>query len=81
MLVSEDEARSTVEMDDMYVVMPSMSLNVRSKPLGRDWEAQGKPLVDGFRYASNTNSEWLTVEQIREIVAPIEVAYEQGRLE
>lgn len=80
-LVSEDEARTTVELDDMYVVMPAMSLNVRSQPLGRYWETQGRSLPDGFRYVSNTNEKWLTVEQIREIVAPIEAAYHAGTLE
>ena len=78
-LISEDEARTTVELEDMFVVMPSMSLPIRSKPLGRDWEALGKPLPDGFRYASNTNPQWLTIEQIQDMVAPIEAAYEQGQ--
>ena len=80
-LISEDEARNTVELDDMFVVMPAMSLLVKGKPLGRDWESVGAPLQDGFRYASNTNPQWLSIEQIQEITAPIEEAYEQGSLE
>lgn len=80
-LISEDEARNTVELDDMYVVQPAMSLPIRSRLLGRDWEAEGKPLPDGFRYASNTNQQWLTVEQIKGMVAPIEAAYDTGKLE
>ncbi len=39
---------------------------------GYDWQEQGRPLPDGFRYASDTNPQWLTVEQIREMVAPFE---------
>lgn len=80
-LISEDEARTTVETEDMYVVMPALSMNVKSKPLGHDWENCGSPLPDGFRYASNTNEQWLSVEQIQKMVAPIEAAYEQGMLE
>ena len=80
-LISEDEARTTVEMDDMFVVMPAMSMSVKSTPLGHDWEACGAPLADGFRYASNTNRQWLTIEQIQKMVAPIEAAYVQGNLE
>lgn len=80
-LISEDEARGTVELDDMYVVMPSMSLPIGGKLLGRDWESLGQALPDGFRYASNTNGQWLTIEQIQSIIAPIEAAYEQGKLE
>jgi UDP-N-acetylglucosamine 4,6-dehydratase/5-epimerase len=47
----------------MYVVMPAMSLMWGT--IRRGWEEQGKPLPDGFRYASNTNPEWLTIEQIQ----------------
>jgi UDP-N-acetylglucosamine 4,6-dehydratase/5-epimerase len=80
-LISEDEARNTVELEDMFVVMPSMSLPVGGQLLGHTWEQVGKPLTDGFRFASNTNTQWLTVEQIQGITAPIEAAYEQGTLE
>lgn len=74
-LISEDEARQTVELDDMYVVQPAESLW-----FGRDWEAQGKLLDDGFRYASNTNTQWLNVDEISKIIAPIEVDYLSGKL-
>jgi len=75
-LISEDEARSTVEMDDMYVVQPAEALW-----FGRDWQNRGKALMDEFRYASNTNTEWLTIPQISEIIRPIEEGYRQGTLE
>jgi UDP-N-acetylglucosamine 4,6-dehydratase len=74
-LISEDEARSTVELDDMYVVQPATS-----PWFGYEWDDQGKKLEDGFRYASNTNTEWLNMEEIQEIVAPIEAEYNQGTL-
>ncbi|HEX9017544.1 MAG TPA: polysaccharide biosynthesis protein, partial [Anaerolineaceae bacterium] len=80
-LISEDEARNAVELEDMYVVMPAMSLPIRSKLLGRDWESLGHSLEDGFRYASNTNHQWLSIDQIKGMVAPIEAAYELGKLE
>jgi UDP-N-acetylglucosamine 4,6-dehydratase len=76
-LVSEDEARNTVEMEDMFVVMPAERIWA-VKPFGWDWQDQGKPLADGYRYASNNNPQWLSVEQIREMVKPIEASY-QGR--
>ncbi len=75
-LISEDEARSTVDVDDMYVVQP-----VEAFWFGHEWQSRGKLLEDGFRYASNTNEEWLSVAQIREIIRPIEEAYRQGTLE
>lgn len=66
-LIHEDEARSAVELDDMYVVQPSAELW-----FGHDWKEKGRSLPEGFRYASNTNNDWLTLEQINEIIAPIE---------
>lgn len=74
-LISEDEARQTIELDDMFVVQPAETLW-----FGRDWETRGKPIADDFRYASNTNTQWLNVDQIREIIAPIEADYLAGRL-
>jgi UDP-N-acetylglucosamine 4,6-dehydratase len=78
-LISEDEARGTVELQDMYVVLPSESY--WSHTLHSDWEERGKPLPDGFRFTSNTNSQWLSIEQIREILVPIEIDYGEGHLE
>jgi UDP-N-acetylglucosamine 4,6-dehydratase len=66
-LISEDEARTTVELDDMYVVQPAAALW-----FGYAWEKQGKPLPKGFTYISNANTRWLNVRQIQEIIAPFE---------
>lgn len=72
-LISEDEARTTVEMNDMFVVQPGEALW-----FGRDWEKQGKVLDDGFRYASNTNISWLSIDEIRRIIEPIKLEMDQG---
>lgn len=67
-LIHEDEARSTVETDDMYIVQPTVELW-----FGREWQEVGRKLPDGFRYASDTNPDWLTLDQIREMIAPFEL--------
>jgi UDP-N-acetylglucosamine 4,6-dehydratase len=61
-LVSEDEARHTLELPDMFVVEPA-----EAWWFGRGWRQEGKPLPPDFRYASDSNSEWLSVDQIRAI--------------
>ncbi len=66
-LISEDEVRTVIELKDMYVVQPAESMW-----FGRGWESAGKRIVDDFRYASNTNDEWLSVDQISQIIAPLE---------
>ena len=75
-LISEDESRTTVELDDMYVVQPSSE----SLWFGRAWEKKGKQLEPGYSYVSNTNSDWLDPAGIQKIVAPIEQEYNEGKL-
>ncbi len=75
-LISDDESRNTIELDDMFVVQPAEALW-----FGHEWEKRGKVLPDDFRYASNTNTEWLNVDQIRELVAPFENNGDSGSAE
>lgn len=63
-LVSEDEARHTLELEDMYVVEPPGALW-----FGHAWREKGKSLPEGFRYASDRNQQSLTEAEIRELVA------------
>ena len=74
-LISRDESRSTIELEDMFVVLP-----VEAFWFGGEWKDKGKPVMDGFRYSSADNPDWLSVQQIREIIAPFEDAYLQGKL-
>ena len=69
-LIHEDEARATVELEEMYVVQPSAAWW-----FGHDWQTKGQPLTDGFRYSSDSNIIWLTLEEIQEIVASIEAEF------
>ena len=71
-LISEDEARTTVELDDMYVVQPAAALW-----FGHHWAELGKALPDDYHYASDNNTHWLSLEEIREMVAPFESGLDQ----
>jgi UDP-N-acetylglucosamine 4,6-dehydratase len=57
-LVSEDEARNTLETDSMYIVQPSHPWWKRE-----NW-VNARPLPEGFRYGSDTNTQWLTREEL-----------------
>ncbi len=62
-LVSTDEARHSLELRDMFVIQPAHPW----------WEIEnwkdGKALSDGFTYTSSNNPEWLSVEELRRMVA------------
>ncbi len=75
-LISEDEARNTIELADMFVVQPP-----EATWFGYQWQSKGKPLADGFRYSSDNNSEWLDLEGIKKYIAPFEELYKAGKLE
>jgi UDP-N-acetylglucosamine 4,6-dehydratase/5-epimerase len=74
-LISVDEARNTVEREDMYVVVPTEPLWERSVTY------EGNPLPAGFRYTSDNNSEWLDMDGIKKFIAPFEESFQQGKLE
>lgn len=61
-LVAEDEARNSIEFDDMFVITPIFQWWTNEK-----WPG-GKPLPDGYRYASDTNSDWFTPSQLHSII-------------
>ena len=58
-LISEDESRHTVEVDDYFVILP-----LHPWWSGGKWDS-GKPCADGFRYGSDNNDQWLTVEELQ----------------
>jgi UDP-N-acetylglucosamine 4,6-dehydratase/5-epimerase len=70
MLINEDEARSTVEREDMFVVTPTATL------WQRDLQYDGDPLPVGFHYSSDNNPVWLDMDQIRQIVEQFELEAE-----
>jgi UDP-N-acetylglucosamine 4,6-dehydratase len=61
-LVSEDEARHTVELDDMYIVRPA-----HPWWQSENW-AGAKSLPDGFRYTSDTNTHWLSNQELEKLI-------------
>ena len=75
MMISRDESRSTIELDDMYVVLP-----VEAFWCGGEWQEKGDPVRDGFRYSSDKNTEWLELDEIKKIIAPFEEEFAQGKL-
>ena len=76
MLISEDEARHTIELDAMFVVQPA-----EATWFGYSWKDKGKTLKEGYYYSSDNNSEWLDVEGIKKYIAPFEELFTQGKLE
>ena len=53
-MVAEEESRTTFEFDDRFVIQPIMRF------VDADAKPEGKPVPEGFRYASDSNDWWLS---------------------
>lgn len=61
-LITEDEARHTLEFDGFFVITPEHPWWYHG-----NWKG-GKSLPEGFRYTSDKNDKWLTAEELQEII-------------
>lgn len=65
-MITEDESRHTIELEDRFVVEPEFPW----------WSTTaleysgGKRLADGFRYASNNNTDWLDEKRLKDMLPP-----------
>jgi len=64
-MITETDALNALEFDKYFVILPSTPV----------WEIKeymktfkGTRCADGFKYSSGTNTEWLTVEELRELI-------------
>ena len=67
-LVSADEARLTLEFDDMFVIMPMFPWWDKTR-----WK-DGRSLPHEFVYTSDTNTSWLSHEQLQRMANIVETA-------
>ena len=64
-MITEDDARTTVELHDRYVIEPAFATWTRTSYRDKG----GAPAENGFRYASDTNSEWLDADGLKALLA------------
>lgn len=72
LMVPQDDARMTLEFADHYTIMPSIRFNNMDADFSLDTLGeQGRAVADDFEYRSDTNPQFLTVEQIAALHADI----------
>ncbi|MEI7814200.1 MAG: UDP-N-acetylglucosamine 4,6-dehydratase (inverting) [Coriobacteriia bacterium] len=64
-MITETDSLSTVDLADKFVILPSMPVWDTDEFIAAH---NGRMCDPGFRYSSGENDEWLTVEQIRELI-------------
>ena len=65
LMVTRDDARATIELEDRFIIEPSFAFFPRE---GR--EAEGaKQVAEDFKYASDTNTQWLDPGDLEKLLA------------
>jgi UDP-N-acetylglucosamine 4,6-dehydratase len=65
-MVTEDDARHTLELPDRYVIEPAFAFFEQGTPV---YAAEARRVPEGFVYSSDRNDRWLDAEGFRDLVA------------
>ena len=66
-MILEDDSRHTLEFDGYYVVEPEFNWWSNESHMANG----GKPVKEDFRYSSDTNTQWLTAEELKRLIKDI----------
>lgn len=66
LMVPEDEASQTLELEDRFIIQPNFGWWRKEEHLK---QTGAKPCPDGFSYRSDNNDRWLSVDDLRAMVA------------
>ena len=68
-MITTTDSLNTIETADHYIIAPSSPFRSTKESIDRYCEAHFGELVEpGFNYCSGTNDQWLSVEQLRELI-------------
>lgn len=67
-MVTTEDSMTTYEYDKHFIVYPQMTWNNRQQP-----DLSGQKVMEGFSYSSANNTDWLSVEDIRELLKDVEL--------
>ena len=67
-MVTVEDSMTTYEYDKHFIVYPQMVWSDTKKP-----EPTGKKVAEGFSYSSDNNTEWLTSDEIKELLKEVDL--------
>jgi len=68
-MITVSDAMNTLEFDSYYVIAPSIRQWDKAKFMNESNGKKGKPCPEGFSYNSSENEVFLTVNQLKELIA------------
>jgi UDP-N-acetylglucosamine 4,6-dehydratase/5-epimerase len=63
-MITEDDARTTIELPDRYVIQPALSWWT-----AEDQVSRGKAVPTDFRYGSDNNTDWLDAARVKAMLS------------
>ncbi|MCM1261802.1 MAG: UDP-N-acetylglucosamine 4,6-dehydratase (inverting) [Butyrivibrio sp.] len=67
-MITPEDSMMTYEYDKHFIVYPQIAWNSKQQP-----DLSGKKVKEGFSYSSDNNTEWLSVEDIRELLKGVDL--------
>ena len=67
-MVTPEDSHTTYEYDKHFIVYPQMTWNNRQQP-----DLSGRKVENGFSYSSDKNTQWLSVEDMRELLKTLDL--------
>jgi Predicted nucleoside-diphosphate sugar epimerases len=64
-MISIDDARNTIELDDRFIIEPAFAFWDRKPYL----ESGARNVAEGFSYSSDSNSEWVSGDDLLAMLA------------
>ena len=71
-MITETDGPNTIEYANYFTIMPSIPGDTTQK---KNKGVRGCPCPVGFKYNSGNNSQWLTVEEIRQLIEDFVTEY------
>ena len=66
-MVTVEDSMTTYEYDKHFIVYPQMVWSETKRPI-----PTGKKVEDGFSYSSDNNTEWLTIDEMKELLKEVD---------
>lgn len=67
-MVTVEDSMNTYEYDKHFIIYPQMVWDEKKRAI-----PTGKRVADGFSYSSDNNTEWLTVDEIKELIKAVDL--------
>lgn len=65
-MVTEPDSINTIELDDLYIILPTTFHKEKKRKYMQYYHAKMVP--QGFKYSSGKNKNWLTIEELKQLI-------------